>query len=112
MNFKSAILELENMKISVPIYGQNNFNFRFAYQHLLYDMYNRDMNGNKHFLDPQYNYSNNIVNSIDILGINKYMTLRNNYEPFYVFLISHICKNIIFPVVTVLYKIYVYIIVN
>jgi hypothetical protein len=62
--FKQSILELENRKINAPIYGQYNYTFRFAYQNLLQEMYNRDLSNNQNFTDPQYNYSNNIVNNI------------------------------------------------
>lgn len=60
--FRQAILELEKLKINAPIYGQNNYTFRFAYQNLLQEMYSRDLS--KNFIDPQYIYSNNIVNNI------------------------------------------------
>lgn len=60
--FKQAILELEKLKINAPIYGQNNYTFRFAYQNLLQEMYSRDLG--KNFIDPQYIYSNNIINNI------------------------------------------------
>jgi len=79
--FKQSILELESRKINAPVI-EYNYNFRFAYQNLLQEMYERDLKDNKNFTDPLYNYANNISNNIilRICETNKIFVFENYSE--------------------------------